>query len=132
MDSLQIRTGLVSLRILDDEGNERGIFRFNPEDINGAKRVVALRDELEARQEEFIKRDEECKTTEERVELLNEVVDSLEQAIDECFGEGTSKLVFGEAKSLSMFSDFLTGITPYYTKASEKRLSKYRKPTAKK
>lgn len=132
MDSLQVRTGQVSLRILDDEGNERGIFRFNPEDVESARRVVALRDELDAKQEEFVTREKECDTAEKKIDLLNETVDYFKGAIDSCFGVGTSALVFGEAKSLSMFADFLAGITPYYTKASEKRLNKYRKPAAKK
>ncbi len=133
MDSLQVRTGQVSLRILDDEGNERGIFRFNPEDVEGAKKVVALRDELDNKQSEFVEREKQCKTADEKLDLLDETVTYFKSAIDNCFGIGTSELVFGQAKSLSMFSDFLVGITPYYSKASEERLKKYRnrKPTAK-
>lgn len=127
MDSLQVRTGQVSLRILDDDGEERGIFRFNPEDIESAKRVLALQDELHAKLEEFGKRNEECESAEDRVELLSETVNYLRNIIDDCFGVGTSDLVFGTARSLSMFSDFITGITPYYSKASKERTEKYRK-----
>ncbi len=127
MDSLQVRTGQISLRILDDEGNERGIFRFNPEDIESAKRVIALQDELHAKLDDFAERNKACETAEQRVELLSETVNYLRNIIDDCFGVGTSDLVFGTARTLTMFTDFITGITPYYTKASKERTSKYQK-----
>ena len=62
MDSLQVRTGQISLRILDDEGEERGIFSFNPEDVESAKQVVLLQEELKVKNEEFDKQIEECET----------------------------------------------------------------------
>ena len=46
MDSLQIRTGQVALNILDDQGNSRGIFRFNPTDVQCAKRIYNLQTEI--------------------------------------------------------------------------------------
>lgn len=131
MDSLQIKTGVVNLRILDDEGNERGIFKFNPEDIESAKRVIELQDKLVASEEAFAERCKDCKTAEEQLSLLTETIDYYKGIIDECFGEGTSQLVFGDAHTLSMFGDFIEGITPYYKKASEKRTAKYRKQPAK-
>ena len=125
MDSLQVRTGQISLRILDDAGEERGIFRFNPEDIESAKKVVSLQGTLEEKSKEFEARNAECKTAEEKLELLAETVDYFRGMIDDCFGEGTSDLVFGNAHTLSMFTDFIEGITPYYSQASAKRTSKY-------
>lgn len=129
MDSLQVRTGQVSLRILDDAGMERGIFKFNPEDIESAKRVVAIQDELDAKGEEFEIKRANCKSQKEEVGLLEEIVDYFRGLVDNCFGEGTSNLVFGDAKSLTMFSDFFEGITPYYQEASKKRMEKYAKYT---
>ena len=41
MESLQIRTGSISLKVLDDLGNERGIFTFNPEDVKSAEQLCA-------------------------------------------------------------------------------------------
>lgn len=131
MDSLQVRTGQVSLRILDDSGEERGIFRFNPEDVESAKKVLSLQEELTIKNEEFIKRNSECKTADERIALLSETVTYFRGLIDNCFGEGTSDLVFGNAHTLSMFSDFIEGITPYYTEASAKRTAKYKKSAKK-
>lgn len=131
MDSLQVRTGQVSLRILDDAGEERGIFRFNPEDVESAKKVLALQNELEIKNNEFSERNKLCKTADERIELLSETVTYFRGLIDSCFGEGTSDLVFGNAHTLSMFSDFIEGITPYYTEASAKRTAKYKKSAKK-
>ena len=132
MDSLQVRTGQVSLRILDDAGEERGIFRFNPEDVESAKRVLELQDELVRKNDEFKEANKNCKTADERIALLSETVNYFRGLIDNCFGEGTSDLVFGNAHTLSMFSDFIEGITPYYAQASKKRTAKYRKQTAEK
>ncbi len=125
MESLQVRTGEIKLQILDDSGDERGIFKFNPEDVHVAQRVFNLQKEFDAKQDEFQARTKTCKTDEEKVNLLNEVVDYFKGLVDDCFGEGTSALVFGNANTLSMFEDFFTGITPYYQKASEKRMAKY-------
>lgn len=132
MESLKIRTGLISLKIVDDAGEERGIFTFNPEDIESAKRVIGLQAELERKQAEFDSKAESCETDEEKIDLLCEAVEYLEDLIDKCFGVGTSALLFGDAKTLSMFSDFFEGITPYYEKASKERMSKYAKKPAKK
>lgn len=127
MESLKIRTGQVNLQILDDYGNERGIFSFNPEDVANAKRFMEIQKELVDKQAEFEQRESKCKDDESKVNLLNEIVDYFEQAIDSCWGEGSSKLLFGEAKTLSMFSDFFEGIAPYYEEASKKRKAKYLK-----
>lgn len=132
MESLKIRTGLSSLKIVDDAGEERGIFTFNPEDIESAKRVIGLQAELERKQAEFDSKAESCETDEEKIDLLCEAVECLEDLIDKCFGAGTSALLFGDAKTLTMFSDFFEGITPYYEKASKERMSKYAKKPAKK
>lgn len=127
MESLQVRTGEVRLEILDDFGESRGIFSFNPTDVKSAERVVALENEFQVKQAEFEERTKQCETPSEKVQLLIDVVDYFEGLIDECFGIGSSALIFGEAKTLSMFDDFFTGIIPYYQKASEDRKKKYRK-----
>ena len=74
MESLQVRTGQISLRILDDSGEERGIFRFNPQDVEVAKRVLDLQGELEIKNKEFEEQVTKCETTEEKVNLLAEMV----------------------------------------------------------
>ena len=127
MESLQVRTGQISLQILDDEGNERGIFKFNPEDINCAKAIINLQAELNDKEAEFTERATKAETDEEKVMVLDELTNYFNNAIDECFGSGSSKVLFGNAKTLSMYQDFFEGIIPYYEKASKKRLAKYNK-----
>lgn len=126
MDSLQIRTGQVSLRILDDAGNERGIFTFNPTDIESAKQVLSLQAELEEKDKEFAEKAEQCKTNEEKIDLMDSYVTYYENVIDKIFGPGSSQILFGNNRSLTMFIDFFNGITPYYEKASQKRLDEAR------
>lgn len=127
MESLQIRTGQVRLQILDDQGNERGIFTFNPEDVEDAKRALDLREEFDAKVKDFEERSAHCETNAEKMDLLSEVVRYFRGLVDQCYGEGSSQLLFGEAKTLSMFKDFFDGIMPYYQKASDARISKYKK-----
>lgn len=127
MESLQVRTGQKSLQILDDNGDVRGIFKFNPEDVNSAKQILRLQQELEPKIKEFKTKFNESDSADNSIELLNEVVDYFEASIDAIFGIGSSQILFGNAKTLSMFNDFFEGIMPYYQKASEKRMSKYTK-----
>ena len=127
MESLQIKTGSVSLDILDDLGNSRGVFTFNPTDIELAKKFLAIQSEFEIKHKEFQTRaatiDE--KDTGSAIQISEEIVDYLKNLIDDGFGEGTSLLLFGKAKTLGMFMDFFEGITPYFEKASRDRISKY-------
>lgn len=127
MNTLRIRTGEIKLAILDDDGEQRGIFRFNPEDIHAAQKVMEIQKELPEKQKEFENKITSATETEEQVKLLNEFVEYFEGLIDTCFGEGSSKLLFGDYKTISMFSDFFDGIAPYYEKASKDRIAKYKK-----
>ena len=126
MASLQIRTGAIRLEIFDDFNESRGFFVFNPEDVQQAQKAVELAEQLDVINNDFQKRAKECVTPQEQISLLCEIVDAFEKLIDDCFGEGTSQLVFGDAKSLGMFYDFFEGVMPYYEKASENRMAKYK------
>jgi hypothetical protein len=125
MESLKIRTGAINLEILGDDGVSRGIFTFNPDDIESAKQVFAIQQEYEVKQKEFEERAKACETPEDKINLMSEVVDYMENSIDRCFGNGSSEILFGKAKTLSMFEDFFNGIIPYYQNAKKARISKY-------
>ncbi len=127
MQSLVIRTGQVNLQIVDEHGEEKGVFSFNPEDVACAKRFVEIQRELVEKQKEFEAQSSKCKDDESKINLLNDIVEYFTATIDSCWGEGTSKLLFGNTKTLSMFSDFFEGIAPYYAEASKKRKEKYLK-----
>lgn len=125
MESLQVRTGEIRLQILDDAGEERGIFKFNPSDVKAAQNFLSIQEEFEHKYAEFQEQAKHCETAAQQASFLNELVDYFESMIDSCFGQGSSQILFGDAKTLSMFEDFFTGITPYYQKASEERIAKY-------
>ncbi len=126
MESLKIRTGEVRIRILDDRDEERGIFKFNPEDIETTKKFLNVQKEFEVKQKEFLDKSEMCTTPDKKIELLSEIVDYLKTTIDDCFGQGSSQILFGDSCSLTMFEDFFEGITPYYEQASQARIEKYK------
>ena len=126
MESLKIRTGEVRIRILDDRDEERGIFKFNPEDIETTKKFLNVQKEFEVKQKEFLDKSELCNTPDKKIELLSEIVDYLKTTIDDCFGQGSSQILFGDSCSLTMFEDFFEGITPYYEQASQARIEKYK------
>ena len=128
MDSLKISTGRVRLQIVDEAGNQRGIFSFNPSDIESAKRVIEIQKDFEMKNTEFQKRINAAETMEEKIIILDELVTYFEKVIDDCFGEGSSQVLFGDDKSVEMFYDFFEGITPYYEKASKERMAKYIQP----
>lgn len=123
MESLQIKTGQISLHITDDDGKERGIFRFNPEDVMVARKVMDLKKDFEVKEKEFKVLSKQADTAEKQIALLEEIVNYFREKIDECYGQGTSDILFGEARVLGMFGDFFAGINPYYMKASEKRMN---------
>lgn len=122
MDSLKISTGIVKLRILDEYGDERGIFQFNPNDVKAAERFLNIQSELEKIQSTFEEKANKAETADERIKVTNEFCEYFKGLIDTCFGDGSSKILFGDCNTLEMFTDFFDGITPYYQKASEKRL----------
>lgn len=125
MASLQINTGIVTLDILDDYGNSRGLFRFNPSDITLARKIFSLQTEYSDKMKEYQRRQVDCTTAEQKFELLEDIIAYLTDSIDNIFGEGSSDILFEGAKTLEMFSDFFTGIMPYFEKASKDRVNKY-------
>lgn len=127
MEKLQIHTGQIRLEIVDDSGESRGIFKFNPDDTAVAKRIFSLSQTVDEKMAEYEAKAKDAKDNQTNVELLDETISYFRGVIDEIYGDGTSELLFGNAHSLSMFEDFFLGIMPYYKKASEQRVKKYSK-----
>lgn len=127
MASLKINTGVIALEIENELGEVQGVFRFNPNDITQAKNFLKLTEEFDDKQKEFSEREEQCTTMDEKMELLEEVVTYFTDALDMIYGKGSSQVLFGGAKTLTMFEDFFEGIIPYYASASTDRTSKYSK-----
>jgi len=128
MEKLQIHTGQICLDIVDDHGESRGVFKFNPNDVSVAKRVFELQDTINAKFDEYEKQYKEAEgDSQKSIELLDETIDYFRGVIDDIFGAGSSQTLFGDAHTFSMLEDFFAGITPYYTKASAERVQKYKK-----
>lgn len=127
MARLKINTGLIALDVEDEFGNIRGIFKFNPEDTGVANRLFNLQTELNEREKEWIekaKQLDEANNAEETIKFLHSVCVYLKEAIDNLYGIGTSKILFGNAETFDMFNQFFDGIIPYYKEASVKRIEK--------
>lgn len=127
MDILKINTGAISLKVVDENDNERGVFRFNPNDIGAANKFFELMQEINTKQLQFQQKEAQIKDddTKSKLDLACEVIDYFKNKIDEIFGAGSSQLLFGDAKTIEMFSDFFNAIAPYYEKSSQERINKY-------
>lgn len=126
MKQLQINTGLISIDILDDDGESRGVFKFNPLDIKSGRKIADLIEEFKTKSAEYSERAKSVKTPEDNIRLLDEIVDYFKASLDGVYGSGTSTILFGNASTLEMFDYFFAGITPYYQKASKKRIEDFK------
>ena len=126
MGKLVINTGMISLDVEDSDGSKRGVFRFNPTDISLAKHVLEMQTEIAERGKEFDERINACETPEDKVKVLFDITEYYRKMIDDIFGEGSSQILFGDAHTLGMITDFIDGITPYFNKASANRMKKYK------
>ena len=120
MDEIRISSGAKSVNIVRD-GERVGVFTFNPKDVKEAQRHSEIVAEMEVKREKYIKKAMD----------LDKANDAQHNDIDRIYGDGTSKMVFGDTLELDMISDFLRSLTPYYKKASEERTAKYKKTSSK-
>ena len=125
MESFQIKTGQISVNIMDDDGEIRGVFKFNPADIGTHKKFIDIQKNYIDKQKEYMDRAEKCETDEQATNLLYEIVEYLKDSIDTAWGKGSSEVLFGNASTLTMFEDFFANISPFYQREAEKRMSKY-------
>jgi len=135
-DILHINTGMKRILILRDNEPEQFI-QFNPSDVDFAEKFYQLIGEFEAKQTEYKKRfDEIEKDTEidkhdipvnlpNKFTLLRGVCEFIKDRIDNLFGVGTSKIVFGDALTLNMFSQFFEGVAPFIQTARAEKVAKY-------
>ena len=134
MAELHINSGLVRLDIIRD-GENVGVFKFNPKDVGEAQRFGNVVAEMEAKREEYTKKASEADTSDNakaRVDFMVEFIKFLRNSIDGIYGDGTSELVFGKTLDVDMFFEFMQGIAPYYKNASTERTAKYKNKASKK
>ena len=141
MDNLKIDTGVKRIMVNDDPNN---VIEFSPGDVSFAEGFYRLIKDLNVKQLEYQKRAEVIGANKEKDEngvlvnfpeglaMMRDVCEFMRAGIDGLFGKDTSKKVFGNAMSLTMFEQFFTGITPFIKAARTEKVAKYRKVPHKK
>lgn len=136
MDNLNLGAGEVRLTV---NGDPSRVISFNPEDVLFAESFYSLIKQFEGVADTYQQRmqaledDNEkdeyglAKNTPQRLALVREVVENLKFELDKVFGEGTSKTLFGNACTLTMFEEFFTGILPYVQQERNKKVAKYKR-----
>lgn len=71
---------------------------------------------LEKREDVKLKNEVLTKNQKERFLKYNEYLDACGNVIDEVFGEGTCKKVFGDKKYFGMYEDFINALEPIIKK----------------
>ena len=130
MESLHIDTGAVTLSVNNDENRT---ITFYPTDVHFAEAFFDLVRDFMQHSEDVSRQEEEIKesvgTAAERsakeVELLCETYAFMRERIDNCFGAGTSEIVFGDHDSLGAYASFFRGVEPYVRKARTDELARY-------
>ena len=130
MDSIRIDTGAVTLSINNDESRT---ITFYPTDVRFAESFFELVCDFMQHRVKVSEKEKEIKasggTAAERstkeVKLLRETYAFMRDRIDNCFGAGTSEIVFGNHDSLGAYASFFRGVEPYVRKARTDELARY-------
>ena len=133
MDNIRIDLGIK--KVLINDGPE--FIEFNPSDVAFAEQFYQLMKEFELKRVEYQARAAEIDAITEldpdgipvnfpdKLAIMREVCEFMREKIDDLFGKGTSQKVFGDARTLNMFEQFITGITPYIRAERKKKIEKY-------
>lgn len=130
MESLHIDTGAVTLSINNDENRT---ITFYPTDVHFAEAFFDLVRDFMQHRENVSKKEEAIKVSgstaaeksAKEVELLRDTYAFMRERIDNCFGAGTSEIVFGDHDSLGAYASFFRGVEPYVRKARTDELARY-------
>lgn len=136
MAGIKINTGIIRLEV-DCDGVKDEI-SFNPNDVIFMENIYRLMSELEKKKKAYEETEQKLNANtgidengipvnmKERLSLISDICFYIKGQIDEVFGAGTSKKLFGNANTLDMFEQFFDGITPYIQSARESKLSQYK------
>lgn len=122
-NKIVIDTGVKSLDIIRD-GENVGVFRFNPSDYDEAMRHAGIVSELEEKQSEYItkaKALDESGTAKDKVDFLAGFTRDMRDKIDSVYGDGTSDMLFGDALVIEAVLSFFNQLKPFYAEASTAR-----------
>lgn len=127
MEGMKISSSKIRLAINDDENR---IVVINPGNNLMRQRYYEVFEQLEKKGKEMTKKAKSLDPKENVKELLKleeETFDFIAKKIDEVFGEGTVEKITEGDKDLDLLVQFFEGITPYFKKYNNDKMSKYAK-----
>ena len=134
MEDFVVKTGVKRMMI---NGNPENVIEFNPSDVAFAEKFYNLAKEIKHTFEEGQKRESVIAKNKEVDEdgfplnirdefaFTRELCEKMRAKVDELFGDGTIKKVFGESLFPEMFLNFLDAISPYLQSARSEKMEKY-------
>lgn len=135
VDKLIINSGEKRIQINDTDD----YLVFNPNDVVFVERFYKMITEFETKLKDYQAKGAELdKATDvnelgipvnvqERINFIHEACNFMYEQIDFLFGEGTSKMLFGETESLDMLEQFFSGLTPIIESYRKANVKKYLK-----
>lgn len=132
MENLAIDTGAVELTI---DGDPNRVIQFYPTDVKFAQAYYSLADRFGKLRNEVSEKERQINESqaapEEKIAqslaLSDSVYTELETGIDQVFGPGTYKTVFGNHCNVGMVANFFYGISKYVRAARDREISRYTK-----
>ena len=127
MEGMKINSSKVRLAINDDENR---IVVINPGNNLMRQKYYDVFEQLEKKGKEMAKKAKILDPKENVRELLKleeETFDFIAKKTDEVFGEGTVEKITEGDKDLDLLVQFFEGITPYFKKYNNDKMSKYTK-----
>lgn len=128
------------MTINDDPNN---VIEFNPMDTVFVERYYILAKEIKRTFEEGQKRELEIAGNKEldvdgfpvnipeSIAFTRELCEEMRMKVDDLFGNGTMKKIFGDYLFPEMFLNFLDAISPYLQSARAEKVAKYVSPPVK-
>jgi len=139
-NNLVIDSGIKRVMINGDPNN---YIQFNPSDVAFIERLDKLRNDIYAKDEEYKKRADAIdantevdshgvkKNVSEVIAMRREVGEFMRAKIDDIFGDGVSKKLFGDSIIPEQCLQFLDGITPYIKPVRFAKVAQYAPPVVK-
>lgn len=129
MQNLNFDDGSISLAV---QGDMNRLLTFNPTDLNMASKFYKLIEKSEEKGKEITekaKKVDNSTDNKELIEFLTEVDEYFKGELDNVFGAGSSKIIFGDINVMStssngdyVISNFLMALCPHFEKAQKDRV----------
>lgn len=142
--AIVVKSKKIKEDIIDENGKILGTISYNPEDTKTytklteiMKDLYAMNDEIKKVQnlkqltsenlnkENIEKYRDDINEMNEALNLCDEKIENIKQAIDDIFGQGTSKLIMEDSGDIDMLMPLLEEVMPKFKKARKDKTSKY-------